>query len=100
MLQLSRFAAVVFLLFGLSTIARAPDGEKVTVHANLVSVNVSVTDSRGKAPLTTASPGRPGSGGPPVPVSTAMMTSHTAAALSKYIKPPVSITTPGRRGAS
>ncbi|HWW77637.1 MAG TPA: hypothetical protein VNZ44_19695, partial [Pyrinomonadaceae bacterium] len=48
MLKLSRFAAVAFLVVGVSTIARAQDGEKVTVSANLVSVNVSVTDSRGK----------------------------------------------------
>ena len=48
MLKLSRFAAVVFLVVGVSTIAHAQDGEKVTVSANLVSVNVSVTDSRGR----------------------------------------------------
>lgn len=46
--KLSRFAAVVFLVTGMSTIARAQDGEKVTVSANLVSVNVSVTDQHGR----------------------------------------------------
>lgn len=48
MLKLVRFAAVVFLAATLSTIGYAQDEEKVTVSANLVSVNVSVADSRGR----------------------------------------------------
>lgn len=48
MLKLSRFAAVVLLAAGMSTIARAQDEEKITVSANLVTVNVSATDSRGQ----------------------------------------------------
>lgn len=48
MFKLARFAAAVLLAVGASTAARAQDDEKVTVSANLVSVNVSVTDSRGR----------------------------------------------------
>jgi len=48
MLKLARFAAVVFFVAALSTIGYAQDEERVTVSANLVSVNVSVADSHGR----------------------------------------------------
>jgi VWFA-related protein len=48
MLKLARFAAAVFLAAALSTIGYAQDEEKVTVSTKLVSVNVSVADSRGR----------------------------------------------------
>lgn len=48
MLKLARFAAAVFFAAALATIGYAQDEEKVTVSANLVSVNVSVTDARGR----------------------------------------------------
>ena len=41
-------AALVLLLASALTVVRAQEDEKVTVNANLVSVNVSVTDSRGR----------------------------------------------------
>ena len=47
MLKLARFIAVGILVAGVSVLASAQDEKKVTVSANLVSVNVSVTDSRG-----------------------------------------------------
>lgn len=48
MSKLARFAAAVFFAVALSTFGYAQDEEKVTVSANLVSVNVSVTDARGR----------------------------------------------------
>jgi Ca-activated chloride channel family protein len=47
MFKLARFAAVLLFAAGASAVCRAQDEEKVTVTSNLVSVNVSVTDSRG-----------------------------------------------------
>ena len=42
------YAAAIVLLFAASTAVSAQEDEKVSVNANLVSVNVSVTDSRGR----------------------------------------------------
>ena len=48
MFKLARFAAGVFFIAAtLSPATRAQDDEKVTVNTNLVTINVSVTDSRG-----------------------------------------------------
>jgi hypothetical protein len=48
MFKLARFAAAVLLAVGMQVVARAQDDEKVSVSANLVSVNVTITDSHGK----------------------------------------------------
>lgn len=48
MFKLVKFFIVGILVAGVSATARAQEEEKVTVSANLVSVNVSVTDSRGR----------------------------------------------------
>ena len=48
MLKLVRYAAALVFIAGALTVVRAQEDEKVTISANLVTVNVSVTDARGK----------------------------------------------------